>query len=174
MGTEILSYLPLNQISSSRRCCQQFHGLVAQLEKHYAEPRIATYIIRLQNIIDTRENTRMPTDADTLLASLRIWTSTRRSIPDVKGSQRSLDKWFSYLAGDQLKNKSPPRAHFETWSLVAVEAVKLQLEADSVRESLEQTHDSHAGNMSAVDACPLWDRFQLFLGKIENVPLDQA
>jgi hypothetical protein len=55
-----------------------------------------------------------------------------------------------------------------------VEAVKLQLEADSVRESLEQTHDSHAGNMSAVDACPLWDRFQLFLGKIENVPLDQA
>jgi hypothetical protein len=72
MGTEILSYLPLNQISSSRRCCQQFHGLVAQFEKHYAEPRIATYIIRLQNIIDTRENTRMPTDADTLLASLRI------------------------------------------------------------------------------------------------------
>jgi hypothetical protein len=44
----------------------------------------------------------MPTDADTLLASLQLWTRNRGSFTHGLSSLMSLSKWFSHLSGGQV------------------------------------------------------------------------
>jgi hypothetical protein len=152
VGTKILSHLRWNQISASRRCCQQFHGLVVSFERHHAEPRIASHIRCLQNKIDTLRDARMPTNANSLLDSLRIWTSTRGTFHNHSVSLVSLNKWFCYLASAHSKEQIPPFEHYGMWTLLAVEAVHLQ---------------HRVGNLS-------WAGFQRHVRNSKNLLLDQA
>lgn len=166
MCDEVFSYIPWNEISALRRCCQQLHDAVAAYESRQAEPRVNFHMRRLQNKIDAIENASMPTNAETLLAGLSIWTSTRKMFENPEASLGSLEKWFSYLAGDQVKTKPPqPYAEFETWALVAMQAVRLHIQVTGQRRKTgyelppRETH---------------WAQFRHALSEIDNLPLSKA
>jgi len=162
---EILSYLPETEVSALRKCCQQFHGIVAAYESHHATPHVNFHMRRLQNKIDAIKNTSLPTDADTLLAGLGIWTSTRGIFFNTETSLYSLEKWFSYLADDHIRSKDPqPFKMFETWALVAMQAVRLKTEV----EAMHQTRGAQVARELH------WAVFQRCLSSIENLPLSEA
>lgn len=164
---DILSYLPSFRVSAARRCCQQLHGLVVSFEKQDAPPRIAFYRKRLQTIIDDINNARMPTDAESLLAVLRLWTSKRGSFRLPGASMQSLEKWFSHLAGGQIKSISgQPLALFEIWTDVAMQATQLQLQARDTRDLR-----GFAYNLQGTE---LRNEFRRRISGITNYPLSTA
>jgi hypothetical protein len=164
---EVLSYLPWFQISAARRCCQQLYGLVVAFERRYAPPRILFHRKRLQTIIDDINNARMPTDAESLLAVLRLWTCKRGSFRLPVASMQSLEKLFSHLAGGQIKSISgQPLALFEVWTDVAMQATQLQLQARGTR-------DLH-GFAHTLQGTELRNEFHRRISGITNCPLNRA
>jgi hypothetical protein len=124
---EILSYLPLKDLGSVRRTSPQFQMAVSNFERDLTQPTIAFHINRLQASIDAINATSMPTDADSLLACMRTWTSTRGSFRNPELSLESLSKWFSHLAGGELMAKDgEPQKDFQRWARLASLATEFQ------------------------------------------------
>lgn len=166
MCDAVFSYIPWNEISALRRCCQQLHDIVATYESRKAASRVEFHMRRLQNKIDAIENASMPTNAETLLAGLSIWISTRKMFENPEASLGSLEKWFIYLAGDQVKSAdTQPYAEFETWALVAMQVVRLHIQVTGQRRKTgyvlppRETH---------------WAQFQHALSEIDIFPLSKA
>lgn len=166
MCDEVFSYIPWNEVSALRRCCQQLQSIVAGYEARQAASRVKFHMRRLQDKIDAIENASMPTNAETLLAGLSVWTSTRKIFENPEASLSSLEKWFSHLASDQVKAQYPqPCAEFETWALVAMQAVRLHIQVTGQRRKTKyklpplETH--FAGFLSA-------------LSEINRFPLSKA
>jgi DNA-binding transcriptional ArsR family regulator len=114
---EILSHLPLEVLGSIRKLGQQFQMVVSNFETDLTQPTITFHINRLQATIDAINATKMPTDADSLLACMRTWTSTRGSFRNPEVSLDSLNKWFSHLAGGELPAKhGEPEKNFQRWA----------------------------------------------------------
>ncbi|GAB7327296.1 hypothetical protein MBLNU13_g11179t1 [Cladosporium sp. NU13] len=89
---------------------------------------------RLPNKIDAIENASIPTNAETLLAGLSIWTSPRKMFENPEASLGSLEKWFSYLVDDQVKTtETQPYAQNKTWAFAAMQAVRLHIQVTGDR-----------------------------------------
>lgn len=162
MREDILSHLPEKDVSALRSACQEFHGIVATYESRVATTQVNLHMRRLQDKLGTIKNTSLPTDAKTLLAGLKIWTSTRGIFEDPETSLNSLEKWFSHLAGGrhgQLKSK--PCAKFETWALVARQVLRLQVQMQAPLYRLPPYKDHLA-------------RFQASFSSIDNLPLSKT
>lgn len=124
---EILFYLPLKDLSSIRRTSQQFQMAVRKFESDLTQPTITYHINRLKASIDAINATSMPTDAESLLACMRTWTSTRGSFRNPVLSLKSLSKWFSHLAGGELMAKEgEPEKDFQRWARLASLATQSQ------------------------------------------------
>lgn len=161
MREDILSYLPEKDVSALRSACQEFHDIVATYESRVATPQVNLHMHRLQDKLNAIKNTSLPTDAKTLLAGLKIWTSTRGIFEDPETSLKSLEKWFSHLAGGrhgQLKSK--PCAMFETLALVAVQVLRLQVQMQTPLHGLPPYKDHLA-------------QFQASFSSIDNLPLSK-
>jgi hypothetical protein len=83
-----------------------------------------------------------------------------------EASLGSLEKWFIYLAGDQVKSAdTQPYAEFETWALVAMQVVRLHIQVTGQRRKTgyvlppRETH---------------WAQFQHALSEIDIFPLSKA
>jgi hypothetical protein len=164
VGAEILSYLPWDQISASRRCCQQFHTLVVSFERNYAKPRIASHEGRLNRLINELNYAQMPTDADTLVASLQLWTRNRGTFTQGLSSLMSLSKWFSHLSGGQVHSHGddPNKMPFETWAEVATLALRLRF------------HGHNLGPVKLTGAFREWLTLKMYLQAIPNQPLSRT
>lgn len=121
---QILSYLPTKDVVSASTTCQELYDIAAPLKTELATAVIARNIDRLQRSVETTRATKMPTDADTFLACMRTWTSTRGSFKNPHLCLESLDKWFSHLAGGKVQGNPPEE--FEKWSTLGLIATKLQ------------------------------------------------
>jgi hypothetical protein len=162
MHDQILSYLPEKDISALRSACQQLHGIVAAYESQHATPQVNFHMRRLQDKLDAIKNTSLPTDAESLLAALNIWTSTRGIFENPETSLNSLEKWFSHLAGGRRGQlKSTPCAIFETWALVAMQALRLQVQMRTPTHKLPPRKEHLA-------------QFQECFSSIENLPLSKT
>ena len=162
MRDDILSYLPEKDVSALRSACQEFHGIVDAYESHHAAPQINLHMRRLQDKLDAIKHTSLPTNVETLLAGLGIWTSTRGIFQNPETSLNSLEKWFSHLAGGrrgQLKSK--PHAMFETWALVAMHVLRLQVQMQTPTHRLPP-HKEHLA------------QFEECFSSIDNLPLSKA
>lgn len=132
---EILSYLPPNEISSLRKLCQELYDIIALCEPKLAARAVISHKTRLQNIIDSINGTQSPTDADSLLSCLRVWTSIRGSYSHPTASMLLFQKWFSHLKGGTPKSQpNEPLAEFERWALLATHATCLQDKVNQARK----------------------------------------
>jgi hypothetical protein len=159
MRDEILSHLPEKDVNALRSACQELHSTVAAYESQHATPRVNLHMRRLQEKFDAIKNTSLPTNAETLLAALNIWTSTRGIFRNPETSLNSLEKWFSHLAGGRRGQlKSEPCAVFETWALVAMQALRLQIQMRTPTHRLPP-HKEHSAQFqecfSSIDSLPL-------------------
>jgi hypothetical protein len=123
---EIFSHLPIEDFSDFRALCQEFHSLSTNCEAKIVAAATKHHTERLETTANLIKASRMPTDADTFLASMRTWTSLRGSFRDLALSIQSLEKWFSYLAG--CKAKSKPAEVFEKWAILGALATQVQLQ----------------------------------------------
>ena len=107
--------------------------MIDAYEDKLAQQTTALHLNRLQASIDVINAAQMPTDVDTLLASIRIRTATRGSFCAKQPSLDSLHKWFAHLSGDPIKTPRnlPTRQIFEQWAHVARVATKLQLQVNN-------------------------------------------
>lgn len=155
----IMSYLPLKDIGALRQTCREVHSIISASEDVLARPFIAQHLNRLQTTIDVINSAKMPTDVDTLLASMRLWTFTRGCFRDPDVLLESWYKWFSHLANGDIKSPAymPFSKEFEQWAHVARVATSLQ-------------RQFNAANPSMVD---LWDWFVAEIA-LHPSPLDQA
>lgn len=126
LRSSILELLPYGDLGSLRQTCQEFKeevevfGVVQRETDHHLN--------RLQTSIDVINAARMPTDADTLLASMRIWTSTRGIFRIPILNLESWSKWFSHLANGDVREKPwIGRKPFQQWAFLATIATALQL-----------------------------------------------
>lgn len=162
MRDAIFSHLPENDVSMLRSVCQELHGIVAAYEIQQATPEVNLHMRRLQDKIDAIKNTSLPTDARTLLAALDIWTSTRGIFENPQTSLNSLEKWFSHLAGGRRGQlKSTPYAMFETWALVAMQVLRLQVQMKAPKHKLPPRNEHFA-------------QFQECFSAIDNLPLSKT
>lgn len=136
MQQNVLSHLPPASVSSLRSVCQEFHSVVDGCEDQLATPLLTHHYHRLQTVIDAINTAQLPTDADSLLESLRIWTARRHSCKDVDAAHRSLLMWFSHLAGGYANLKREPErfAIIDQWTKLAARATHLQWEMNRYRE----------------------------------------
>lgn len=100
---QVLSYLPLKSVEASRRTCKELCSIIDASEDKLAQLVIEFHLNRLQAAIDVINAAQMPTDVETVLASMRIWTSTRGNFFSKSPSLESRHKWFAYLAGDPVR-----------------------------------------------------------------------
>lgn len=151
---EILSYLPLLEIASLRKLCQRFYEIVNECEQKIAGPVIRAEKKRLQEFINSVNTTQMPTDTDSFLASLRIWTGAKGSFKDTAVASQSYERWFSHIAGNAVKTTIPP-TDFERWARLATLANRLQ------EEVLQPVHQPFLNG-------PLWQDFQRCVCSIDR------
>lgn len=114
----VMSYLSLRDVRALRQTCREFSTTISASEDRLAQPFIEHNLDRLQAYIDAINATKMPTDVETLLACMRIWTSTRGSFSSPHVSFESWCKWFSHLSGGETKNSAQPLL-FQQWAHVA-------------------------------------------------------
>ena len=156
----ILSYLTLKDLAIVRSTCQEFHGIVAGFEDEITRPKIAYHIGRLQKSIDAINATQMPTDAESFLHCLRIWTSIRGSFYDCNNSLHSYNKWFSHLAGGKLLSaQGQPEEEFQRWSRLAAVSTVLQC----------RTNQVHAHNLFTVDENGVDTGWRWFRSEMANL-----
>jgi hypothetical protein len=162
MRDKILSHTPEKDVNALRSTCQELHSIVAAYESQRATPQVIIHMRRLKDKIHTIESTSLPTDAETLLVALNIWTSTRGIFENPETSLNSLEKWFSHLAGGrQGQLKSEPCAMFETWALVAMQVLRLQDQVRTPTHKLPPRKEHLA-------------RLQDCFSSIDNLPLSKA
>lgn len=155
----IMSYLSLKDLAALRQTCREVHSIISASEEVLARPFIEQHLNRLQTTIDVINSAKMPTDVDTLLASMRLWTFTRGCFRDPDVSLESWYKWFSHLANGDIKSPAymPFSKDFEQWAHVARVATSLQ-------------RKFNAANPSMVD---LWDWFVAEIA-LHPSPLDHT
>lgn len=79
---------------------------------------------------------------------------------------QSFEKWFSQLAGGQIKNVDQPFALFESWTAVAMQATSLQLQARGTRNLHGVVH--------TLQGTQLWKEFHRRVPDVPNCPLSEA
>lgn len=147
MRNSIMSLLPLKDVEASHQACQQFYRVAEA--SNLAGYRIQHHLHRIQSSINTINAARMPTDAVSLLASMRIWISTRGLFHHATPSFESWTKWFSHLANGDVRAPPgvlPPKP-FEQWAYLAHITTGLQLRVDqSGADCRNDTSESQNGH----------------------------
>jgi hypothetical protein len=145
---EVISYLPIHEVAKSRRTCQEWLGIVDGVEAALTGAEIRRHTRRLKAPVDEINATSMPTDADTLLASLRVWTSIRGSFRNPGLSLQSLNKWFSHLAGGKRKaHHHLPDEEFQRWTWLAAVATQLQRRFNHIYANNGSVYDPNGDDL---------------------------
>lgn len=147
----ILSLLHPKDVEASHQACQEFHGIVEAFD--LVDYKTKYHLQRLQSSLDTINAARMPTDVDSLLASMRIWISTRGLFCDGDLSYESWTKWFSHLAnGDVRSPPGVPPKLFEQWAWLATMATSLQFRVNqSDADHTRYETDDYDGDLALLE-----------------------
>jgi hypothetical protein len=122
---KICMYTTARDTSRLRRVCKSLNWIVSGSSKYLAKQFANRELARLRHVVNEWTSLKMPTDLDSLMEALHVWTKRRGMLPrHTYAGFESMRKLMAHLF---VRKKTGEDLHYSAteWSLIAAVAIDL-------------------------------------------------
>jgi hypothetical protein len=120
---QILSYTSARDAARLRGVCKGLKEVVTKSQEHIVKLYTRKELSRLRDAVDEFEGLKIPTDVDSLLEAVHVWTKRRGFFSHCSVSQGSMLKLMAhFLLKDDVDHPMWSVSSAAEWSFIATEA----------------------------------------------------